>query len=300
MTRSSSPAVPTVAPTMALLGDGRHDEIVPVADARISPFDRGFLFGDGVYESTRVFAGHPVALDAHVARLERSLCELDITGFDATSYRTIIDRLLEAEGVRDASVYLQVTRGSEIPRRHVPGGSLAPTVFAFATPMGPLESITTIETVDATLAPDDRWMRTDIKSVNLLANVMAAMRGHANGAAETILHRDGLVSEGTHSTILAVIDGELVAPAITAAPSILPGTMRPLVLEAAQAAGIPIRERAMAVAELRAATEIGIASSNRLLHAVGRLDGRPIAGGPWMQRLLDTMVGSIRAAIAAR
>jgi len=296
MTERPSAALPTVV----LLGDGRHHEIVQIAEARISPFDRGFLFGDGVYEATRVFDGFPVAMDAHVARLDRSLRELGIRSFDPASYPDIIDRLLAAEGVRDASVYLQITRGIEIPRRHVPGADLVPTVFAFAMPLPPLDSITAIETVDAILAPDDRWLRTDIKSLNLLANVMAAVRGHATGAAETILHRDGLVSEGTHSTILAVIDDVLVAPATTAAPAILPGTMRPLVLDAARAAGIAIRERALTVAELRTATEIGIASSNRLLHAVGHLEGRAVPGGPWMQRLLDTMVDSIRAAITAR
>ena len=284
------------APTMVLLGDA----IVPIAEARISPFDRGFLFGDGVYESTRVFDGFPVAMDAHIARLGRSLRELGIAGFEPGSYREIIDRLLDAEGTGDASVYLQVTRGVEIPRRHAPGRALAPTVFAFATPLPPLSEIGSIQTVDATLAPDDRWMRTDIKSLNLLANVMAAMRGHADGAAETILHRDGLVSEGTHSTILALVDGVLVTPATTAAPAILPGPLRPLESEAARRSALPIRERAPGVAALRAADAIGIASSNRLLHAVGRLDGRPLRGGPWMQRLLDTMVGSIRAAIAAR
>ena len=120
-------------PTLVLLGD----DLVPVADARISPFDRGFLFGDGVYEMVRTFGRHPVAMAAHVARLRHGLAELGIDGFDAGTYPGIVDRLLDAEGLVDAGVYLQVTRGVEIPRRHAPGRIDRPTVFAYATPLPP-------------------------------------------------------------------------------------------------------------------------------------------------------------------
>lgn len=282
---------PAPGPTLVLLDDA----LVPVADARISPFDRGFLFGDGVYEMVRTFGRHPVAMEAHVARLRHGLAELGIDGFDAGTYPGIVDRLLDAEGLVDAGVYLQVTRGVEIPRRHAPGRIDRPTVFACATPLPPLASLTRIARSALVLAPDDRWHRTDLKSLNVLANVLAARYAETLGADEAVMHRDGLVSEGSHSTIVAIVDGVLVAPSVSAAPAILPGTMRSLVLDAARDLGLPVEERHLRVADLQRATEIGIASSRRLLHEASTLDGRPLPGGRWMGRLLDTMVRSIAA-----
>lgn len=276
-------------PSFVLLGD----RIVPADQATISPFDRGFLFGDGVYEMVRTFDRLPVAMDAHIARLARSLHEIGIEGFDAERYRDIVPRLLDAEGIVDAGVYLQITRGVERPRRHVPGKNLVPTVFGFATPLPPLNDLIEIETTEAILVPDDRWMRTDLKSLNILANILAAMRGRDSGADEVVLHRDGLVSEGSHSSVVALIDGILVVPPATGAPAVLPGTMSTLVIEAAGRIGLPVSQRHLRVDELRDASEIGISSSRRLLHEVSRLDGRQPSGGPWMGRLFASMVGSI-------
>lgn len=292
MTGAAVVPAPDALPTVVLLGD----ELVPATEARISPFDRGFLFGDGVYEMVRTFDRRPVAMDAHVARLRRGLVEIGITGFDAGTYASIVDRLLDAEGLADAGVYLQVTRGVEIPRRHVPGDIARPTVFAYATPLPPLDALATIERSALVLVPDDRWHRPDIKSLNLLANVLAASRAHDLGADEAVLHRHGLVSEGSHSSIVAIVDDVLVAPTTAAAPSILPGTMRPLVFAAARELGLAAAERPLRVEDLRRASEIGVASSRRLLHEAASLDGRPVPGGPWMARLLDTMVRSIRSA----
>ena len=281
-------------PTVTLL----DEKIVPVDDARISPFDRGFLFGDGVYEMVRTFDGVPVEMDAHVRRLARSLRETRIEGFDARRFHDIVPRLLEAERLTDAGVYLQVTRGAERPRRHVPGDGIRPTVFAFASPLPPLRDLATIESTDVVLVPDDRWSRTDVKSLNVLANVLSAMQARDRNAGEAILHRDGLVSEGTHSTVIAILDGVLIAPSITAAPSILPGTMRRLILDAGRKIGIPVTEGPLRADRIHSATEIGIASSRRLLHQVARLDDRPLPGGPWMRRLLASMVDSIGDSIA--
>ena len=280
-------------PTLALIGE----EIVPVEEARVSPFDRGFLFGDGVYEMVRTFDGFPVAMDAHVRRLERSLRQTRIDGFDARRFHDIVPQLLDAERLGNAGVYLQVTRGVEHPRRHVPGDGIRPTVFAFASPLPALKELKTIESTDVILAPDDRWGRTDVKSLNVLANVLSAMQARADGADEAILHRDGLVSEGTHSTVIAVLDGALIAPSITAAPTILPGTMRGLVLDAAGKIGLPVEEGPLRVDRIHHAAEIGIASSRRLLHQVDRIGGRSLQGGPWMSRLLASMVDSITDSI---
>lgn len=279
----------TPGPSFALLGD----EVVPAEQASISPFDRGFLFGDGVYEMVRTFERRPVAMDAHVARLARSLREIGIEGFDAERYREIVPRLLDAEGLVDAGVYLQVTRGVERPRRHAPGNDLVPTIFGFASPLPPLESLVAVESTEVILVPDDRWMRTDLKSLNTLANILAAMRGRESGADEVILHRDGLVSEGSHSSVVALVQDVLIVPSPTRAPSVLPGTMSTLVIEAAGRIGLPIHHGPLSVDRLRGATEIGISSSRRLLHEVSSLDDRKLPGGSWMSRLFASMVDSI-------
>lgn len=269
------------------------DRVVPVEQASISPFDRGFLFGDGVYEMVRTFDRRPVAMDAHVHRLSRSLRETGIRGFDADRYREIVPLLLDAEGLVDAGIYLQITRGVERPRRHVPGPDLVPTIFGFAIPLPSLRSLGDIESIEVTLEPDDRWMRADLKSLNILANIMAATRGRESGADEVILHRDGLVSEGSHSSVVALVRDTLVVPSPTAAPCVLPGTMATLVIEAADRLGLPVQQRSLRVDELRNAAEIGIASTRRLLHQVSRLDGRSPSGGPWMARLFASMLDSL-------
>ncbi|MCP4835381.1 MAG: D-amino acid aminotransferase [Phycisphaera sp.] len=279
----------SAGPSFALL----DDRIVAAENAVVSPFDRGFLFGDGVYEMVRTFDRKPVAMDAHVARLARSLDQVGIRGFDAERYRAIVPRLLDAEGIADAGIYLQVTRGVERPRRHVPGDDLVPTVFGFASPLPAIDTLDAVESTEVILVPDDRWGRTDLKSLNLLANVMAAGRGREAGADEVILHREGLVSEGSHSSVVAVIDGVLASPSPLAAPNVLPGTMSTLVLEAADRIGLPVSQAPLPVDRIRRASEIGIASSRRLLHEVSGLDGRKLAGGPWIPRLFASMVDSI-------
>ena len=281
----------TSGPSFVLLGDQVH----PADQASISPFDRGFLFGDGVYEMVRTFDRRPVAMDAHVDRLARSLRETGIQGFDAGRYREIVPLLLDAEGLVDAGIYLQVTRGVERPRRHVPGPGLVPTIFGFATPLPSLRTLEAIESIEVTLEPDDRWMRVDLKSLNILANIMAATRGRESGADEVILHRDGLVSEGSHSSVVALVRDTLIVPSPSAAPFVLPGTMVTLVIEAADRLGLPVQQRSLRVDELREAAEIGIASTRRILHEVSRLDGRKPSGGPWMGRLFASMVDSIAA-----
>ena len=281
----------TSGPSFVLLDDQVH----PAEQASISPFDRGFLFGDGVYEMVRTFDRRPVAMDAHVDRLARSLRETGIRGFDAGRYREIVPLLLDAEGLVDAGIYLQVTRGVERPRRHVPGPGLVPTIFGFAVPLPSLRTLEAIESIEVTLEPDDRWMRVDLKSLNILANIMAATRGRESGADEVILHRDGLVSEGSHSSVVALVRDTLIVPSPSAAPFVLPGTMVTLVIEAADRLGLPVQQRPLRVDELRGAAEIGIASTRRLLHEVSRLDGRKPSGGPWMGRLFASMVDSIAA-----
>jgi D-alanine transaminase len=285
---------PNLWPRQVLLGD----TLVPAHEARISPFDRGFLFGDGVYEMVRVFDRVPLSIHAHQERLATSLLETGISGFDASRYSSIVDQLLIAEDLRDACVYLQVTRGCEIPRQHVPHAPLDPTIFAYAVPSPSLADLTGPVSTTVILRPDDRWQRCDLKTIGLLPNVMAAALAIDAGSSEAVLHRDGLISEGSHSNVLASVDGAIVTPQVGAFRGILPGTMLALAIESARAAGIPVECRPLSVSEFLRADEIAITSSRRILHSISAIDGRSLPGGPLFTRLFDRMIDSIAAAVA--
>ena len=256
-----------------------NGEILPAESARISVMDRGFLFGDGVYELVRCFRGVPVGMDLHVQRLGRSLEEARIRGFRAEEYPRLVERLLAATGLRDACVYLQVTRGCEAVRSHVPPPQLTPTVFASVTPSGPFETLVAPEAVRAVVAPDLRWHRCAIKTISLMGNVLSLLPAAEAGAQEAILHRDGLVSEGCSTNVLAWTGRALATPPLDSQPPILHGVSRAMLLDAARAAGILVEERALPLAELRAAPEVMITSSRRLVSSVVSLDGAPVGGG---------------------
>ena len=254
--------------------------LVPQSEARVSAFDRGFLFGDGVYEMVRFFGGVGVAMDLHVARLARSLEITGIRGFRATDLARISHELLHANGLRDAGIYLQVTRGAGPTRAHMPSPDLVPTVFAYAAASEPLEAFTEPGTLRAIVRPDMRWHRCEIKTIALAGNILALVEAQAAGAEECILVREGLVSEGAYTNVAIVKDGALVTcPLDDGAAPVLHGTMRCWMLDAARAAGVPADVRRIRAEELAAADEVLVQSSRRLVSAVTHLDGAPVAGG---------------------
>ena len=277
--------------------------LVPEREAHISPWDRGFLFGDGVYEMVRYFGGVGVALDLHVARLERSLRLTGITGFDARALATVGADLLRANGLRDAGVYLQVTRGAGTTRAHMPGADLVPTVFAYASASEPLEAFAEPGTLRAIVRPDLRWHRCEIKTIALAGNILALVEAQAAGAEECILVRDGLVGEGAYTNVAAVIDGTLVTcPVDDPDAPVLHGTMRCWMLDAARDAGIRAEVRRIRVEELARAGEVLVQSSRRLVSAVTHLDGAPVgdaAPGPACRALFAAMHGRIAREVAA-
>lgn len=253
--------------------------ILPEAQASVSPFDRGFLFGDGVYELVRFFNGVGVGMDAHVERLRRSLALTGITGFDAASVPALCERLLVANGLRDAAVYLQVTRGVQTPRAHLPTPGLAPTSFAYASPCGSIDELTTLVPGTAITRPDPRWARCEIKTISLLGNILALLDARSEAADEVLLHRDGVVGEGAYSNVFVVLDGVLVTPPVNEQPPILHGVTRWQLLEEAAAAGIPCSVRPVTVADLSRASEAFIAASRRLVTPITAIDGRAIGNG---------------------
>jgi D-alanine transaminase len=257
-----------------------NGSLVPEERATVSVLDRGFLFGDGVYEVVRYFAGYGVALDLHTERLERSLQQVGIAGFDARQLGTIATALLEANSLADATLYLQVTRGAGTSRAHLPAPGLVPTVVALATPAPALEQFTAPETMRLVTLPDPRWSRCDIKTVSLAGNLLCLMAAKAAGADECVLVRDGLVGEGASVNLGAVVRGQFRTCGLDSESTpVLHGTMRAWALEAARAAGVPASEGPLHHRELLEASEVIVMSTRRLAAAATHVDGRPVGDG---------------------
>lgn len=243
--------------------------------ARISVFDRGFIFGDGVYEVIPVYGGRLFRFDEHMRRLEASLAAIGLDDpLDPARWREVLGGLLNGTG--DQWVYLQVTRG-EAARDHRFPDTPRPTVFAYAEPLVPPAPETLAQGVGAVTLEDFRWGRCDVKAISLLANVLARQQAREAGVAEAILVRDGRVTEGAASNVFVVRDGELLTP--PKGRFLLPGITRDLILELAPAAGVPAREAPITKAQLADADELWLTSSTKEILPVTRLDGRPVGDG---------------------
>ncbi|BAU46756.1 cytochrome C550 [Sulfurifustis variabilis] len=254
-----------------------NGEFLPPGRASVSVFDRGFVFGDGVYEVIPVFGGRLFRLAHHLARLERSLAAIRLENpLTAGEWETVFSRLVRENGDGDQSVYLQVTRGVA-PRDHAFPAGVKPTVFAYAQPLKYPPAAAVAEGVAAVTAADIRWLRCDIKAIALLANALLRQQAIDRGAAEAILIRDGLVTEGAASNIFVVNRGTLVTP--PNGPFILPGVTRDLVLELAHANGVPAREEPLPESALYTAEEIWMTSSTREILSITRLNDRPVGTG---------------------
>ncbi len=251
---------------------------LPLREARISPLDRGFLFADGVYEVMPVFGGRPFRFGPHFDRLARSLHELRMRDpHDREGWRALIADLIERNGGGDLYIYLQVTRGAEYGRNHAPLPSLPPTVFAFCAPLPRAAAAQLERGVECITAQDTRWARCDIKSVALLANVLLRQLACDVGAQETILLRDGMLTDASASTVHVVRDGALYTPPDS--QWILPGTTRSVVEELATRIGLAWHAVPVSEAQLRSADEIWLAAATREVSSVTRLDGAPVGRG---------------------
>ena len=266
-----------------------NGEFVPLDAARISPFDRGFLFADGVYEVMPVYAGRPFRFEAHCERLARSCRELAMEDpLSRDEWRRLFTTLIERNGGGDQYIYWQVTRGAERGRNHAPLPDIPRTVFAFCAPL-PVSGPAVLEKGLACVsAQDTRWARCDIKSVALLANVLLRQLSVDADASETILFRDGELTDGSSSTVYAVIKGELHAPPNSHA--ILPGITRSVLEEITDRAKIPYRISTVTETALRGADEVWLTSATREVVAVTTLDGKPVGNGkpgPLWRRAYD-------------
>ncbi|HEX2450244.1 MAG TPA: D-amino acid aminotransferase [Gemmatimonadales bacterium] len=278
---------------------------IPRERATVSVDDRGFLFGDGVYEVVRVASGRYLDGDRHLARLTRSLAELRLhdPADDGTDLLAIGQELVARQGIGSdgqAVVYMQVTRGAA-PRRHAfPAADTPPTVFVSAWPFVPKRDLV-IAGVAAITHADLRWQRCDIKSVNLLPNVLANQRATEQGAYEAILLRDGIVTEGTHTNVFALVEGMLRTH--PNGPAILPGVTREVVLELAREAGIEVREQALDEAELANAAEVFLTGTTTDVMPVVSIGGRMVGNGrpgPVARRLGERLTTRMEAVTRAR
>jgi D-alanine transaminase len=264
-----------------------NGEYLPTFEARISPFDRGFLYSDGAYEVMPVYGGRPFRFAQHAERMTRSLEAIRMKDpHERAAWRRIVATLIERNGGGDQYVYWQVTRGAERGRNHAPLPDVPRTVFAFCAPLPVASPVVLERGVACVTAPDTRWARCDVKSVSLLANVLLRQLAVDAGAAETILIRDGELTDASASAVHVVIGGELRTPPNSW--KLLPGTTRGVIEELAGRARVPWHSMRVGESELRAADEICISAATREVQPVTRLDGERVgsgAPGPVFKRL---------------
>ncbi len=265
----------TAQPTVYLNG-----EFLPLDQAKVSVLDRGFIFGDGVYEVIPVYGGQLFRLSEHLQRLDQSLAGIRLgnpLAYDL--WNSILEELVERNAVDesgDQSLYLQVTRGVA-KRDHVFPKGVTPTVFAMSNPLAPLPATLAAEGVTAITLDDIRWRYCNIKAITLLPNILLRQQALDAGAVEAILISDGEVTEGAASNLFIVKDNILITP--PKGPRLLPGITRDLILELAETHGIACREGAIRDNELRAADEVWLTSSTKEILPVTHLDGKPVSGG---------------------
>jgi len=255
--------------------NGRY---IPRQQAVIDVDDRGFLFADGVYEVIHSYEGHLFQIDAHLQRLEHGLRALHIAFDRVQTVREVAEQLLVENGLTqgEATVYIQITRGSA-PRTHgFPPAGTSPTVYVAATSYTPQQDRT--ETgIAVILVPDLRWARCDIKTIALLPNVLARQRAIEAGVEDAVFVRDGVALEGTSSNFFGVFDGQVITAPKT--NYILPGITRQVVIGLCAEIGIPVCERPILENQLREAEELFLTSTIAEIRPIVRLDGRPVGTG---------------------
>ncbi len=259
-----------------------NGHFMPLAEAKVPVLDRGFVFGDGVYEVVPVYSKQAFRLDEHLRRLHASLAAIRLDNpYAIDRWRELVLQLIAEQEFADQSVYLQVTRGAPVEgqplRDHPFPEAVSPTVFMFAQPLVSATAELKNTGVCAVTAVDNRWLRCDIKAISLLANILLRQQAVDAGCAETVMLRDGWLTEGTASNIFVVKQGVLLAPPPSSL--MLTGITYDVVLELAAANGIPHQVRPVSEAEVRRADELWMTSSTKEVMAIVKLDGAPVGHG---------------------
>ena len=266
-----------------------NGKFLPLADTQVSVMDRGFLFGDGVYEVIPVYGGRLFRLAHHLKRLHNSLDAVRIANpLSTDAWKTMLTELVSRNAGGDQAVYLQVTRGVAEKRDHAFPENIPPTLFAMSTPMAASVDIDGVTGISAITLPDIRWKLCNIKAITLLPNVMLRQQAIDGDCAEAILIKDGFAIEGAASNLFIVSNGVVITP--PNGPALLPGITRDLILELAANHAIPFREAGITQEALFSADEIWLTSSTREISPVTRLDDTVISGGvpgPMWRRMIS-------------
>lgn len=256
-----------------------NGDFLPLEEAKISTQDRGFLFGDGVYEVIPVFQKKLFQLDAHLDRLRKSLTAISIQDpYSDEQWKTLLHDLMSKHPWNDQFIYLQITRGIQLVRDHTPDKNLTPTVYAYSNPLKPVSESILQNGIKVVTLEDIRWLRCDIKATTLLPNVMMKIAAKEQGADDAILiGRDGLISEGTASNVFIVKDDTLLTPPLS--DRILPGITRMVIEKIANDHSIKLIEQTLTLADLEAADEIWLTSSTKDALPVCLLNNAPVGSG---------------------
>ena len=259
-----------------------NGEYMPLEETRISPMDRGFLFGDGIYEVIPSYDGKMVGFGPHISRMQNGLAAIEIKlGWNDQQWRELCVSLLEKNGNGDLGIYLHVTRGADTKRNHAYPEGVEPTVFAYAfeIPPPPVPERDKIKPYTCATGSDMRWDRCNIKSISLLGNVMHYQQGHIKGDGEILLYNDkNELTECGACNAYIVKNGVVATPPLD--NQILPGITRLLLLDVLQADGsIPVEERVITMDEVWDADEVWISSSSKEVMPVVKLDGKPVGDG---------------------
>jgi D-alanine transaminase len=253
-----------------------QDRIVPVEDLEPVYFDRGVYFGDGVYEVAQSYDGKIFALEEHLQRFSNSLAAIRITGVDIDEVRSRVNKAFEAAGIPNAIIYFHITRGSAL-RQHTWDANLEPNFFLMVTESSD-NAEDKVKGIAVSTHPDWRWRRCDIKSLNLLANILARQDAAEKGCDEAILVDEaGLITEGSHSTFFAIFGQKLQTTALTA--NVLPSITRKFVIEAAGNIGLTVAEQSMTTQQANDADELFIAGTTQDIVGVVQFDGQLIGDG---------------------
>jgi D-alanine transaminase len=259
-----------------------NGDYLPMEEAKISPMDRGFLFGDGIYEVVPSYASRMVGFKPHIARMQDGMAAIGIElDWDEQRWCDVCERLVERNGSGDLGIYLHISRGADSKRYHAYPEGIEPTIFGFTfeIPPSPVADKTSVSTYTVTTAEDLRWKRCNIKSTALLGNVMHFNQGYEGGNNETILYNaDGELTEASACNVYVVRNGKITTPQTD--HQILPGITRLLLLKILRADGsLQIEEGPVTLAELRSADEVWISSSTKEIAPVVAVDGEAVGDG---------------------
>ena len=252
-----------------------NDKYLEIQDAKISPLDRGFLFGDAIYEVIIALNKKPFELDAHIERLKKNISKLKYSIDDQINFEEIVSEIISKNKNLNQVIYIQISRGTDQIRDHIPGNNLSPTIFVSSHELKTDFSLSTGE--KAILLEDFRWRKSQIKATSLLANVIYRSAAKDKDVFETILFENGFITEGAVSNVFCCTDNKIITPPLS--ENILPGITRKVILEVIQDISLEYEESKIPIESFLEAEEIWVTNSTKGIIPIIDLDGKKIGSG---------------------